>query len=98
MKLNRGEPDHPHWKSPFTPKEKALFWLGVGACFLVLGWMDWVNPPMPPFTGRWGWVAATAHNALGIHGPTIVYWVLGGLMVAVGASQWLSARLQNNAR
>jgi hypothetical protein len=34
MKLNRGEPDHPHWKKPFTSMEKATAWLGFGGCFI----------------------------------------------------------------
>ena len=50
MKLNRGEPDHSHWKTPFTPKEKATAWLGLGACVVLLGVMEWTNPSNPPFT------------------------------------------------
>ena len=72
-------------------------WVGFGACFLTLGWMDWVNPPMPPFTGRWSWVAATAHNAFGVYGPAAVYFVVGGVMVSFGSILWLSTRSHNNA-
>lgn len=92
MKLNRGEPDHSHWKTPFTPKEKATAWLGLGACVVLLGVMEWTNPSNPPFTGRWSWLKAAAHDALGIHGVAILWLAIGVLFVVGGVLQWPRAR------
>lgn len=84
MKLNRGEPGHPHWRTPFTAKEKAKLWLGLGACSIVMGVVEWAIPSNPPFAGRWGWLHAAAHDALGIHGVAIL-WLASGMLLAVGA-------------
>jgi hypothetical protein len=98
MKLNRGEPDHPYWRTPFTPKEKAVAWLGLGACFLVLGIMDWVNPPSPPFTGRWSWLTSWAYGALGAHGPATLYFLIGALFVIAGGLHFARRGGEGNAR
>src|SRR5262245_37873252 len=97
MKLWRGEPDHPYWTSPFTPKEKALFWWGLGAGFLLLGVYDWLNPRVPPFTGRWSWVVSWAYYAPGTHGPAALQGGLGLLFVVLGCSQWARHRSGWNA-
>ena len=88
MKLNRGEPDHPHWKTPFTPKEKAAAWLGIGGCFIALGVMEWINPSRPPFAGRWSWLTSATYNTFGIHGQAVLYGVIGALLVVAGCVQW----------
>src|SRR5262245_40946735 len=87
MKLWRGEPDHPYWKTPFSPKEKALVALGLGAGFLLLGAYDWLNPRVPPFSGRWSWVSSWAYYTLGTHGPAALEGGLGLLMVLAGCLQ-----------
>ena len=88
MKLNRGEPDHPHWKKPFSNKEMAAGWWGFGACFFVLGLQEWFDPSQVPFSGRWSWVKAMAFNAIGHRGPAILYMSLGAIMVAAGLLKW----------
>lgn len=92
MKLNRGEPDHPHWRTPFTAKEKAQASLGLGACAILLGVVNWTDPPSPPFTGRWSWLQAAAYNAFGIHGPAILWLAIGVLFVIGGGLRWARAR------
>ena len=98
MKLWRGEPDHPYWTSPFTPKEKALLWWGLGSCFFLLGTVDWLNPPVPPFSGRWSWVSSWAYYALGTHGLAVLQGGLGLLLVLAGCLQWARPRSERNAR
>lgn len=94
MKLNRGEPDHPHWKKPFSNKEMAAFWWGFGACSFVLGLHEWFDPSQVPFSGRWSWVKTMAFNALGHRGPAILYMSLGTIMVAAGFLKWSAYRGQ----
>ena len=96
MKLNRGEPDHPHWRTPFTAKEKAAASWGLGGCFILLGVMEWLTPPEPPFTGRWGWVKSLAYNVGGAHGPAIFYTAAGALLVVAGCFKWAQYRAQKN--
>jgi hypothetical protein len=92
MKLNRGEPDHPHWKTPFTPQEKAMASLGIGCCFLLLAMADWFDPSKPPFTGRWGWLKSAAYEAFGLHGAVVLYCVIGAAFVIAGCVKWLQGR------
>ena len=92
MKLNRGEPDHPHWKTAITPKEKATAWLGLGCCFVVLGVLEWIDPSKPPFTGRWSWLTSAAYNAFGVHGQAVLYGAVGAFFVVAGCVQWAHHR------
>jgi hypothetical protein len=94
MTLNRGEPDHPHWKKPPTPKEMAAVWWGLGACFVVLGLQQWFNPSLPPFTGRWSWVDTIAFNAMGQHGPAYMHMGIGAILLIAGCLKWLEHRSQ----
>lgn len=88
MKLNRGEPDHAFWKTPFTPKEKAMAWLGLGSCFLVASAVEWWTPSQPPFTGRWSWLTTAAYNAFGLHGQAVLYGIVGALCVIAACVYW----------
>lgn len=97
MKLNRGEPDHPHWKRPFSHKEKAAAWWGLGACSVVLGLHEWFNPSPAPFTGRWSWIKSIAFDAMGQHGPAYVYMGLGAVLIIVGCLKWSAHRAQGPA-
>ena len=94
MKLNRGEPDHPHWRKPFSNKEMAAVWWGFGACFFMLGLQEWFDPSQVPFSGRWSWVKTMAFNAIGQRGPAILYMSLGTIMVAAGFLKWSAYRGQ----
>lgn len=95
MKLNRGEPDHPHWKKPFSHKEMAAVWWGFGACSIVVGLREWFDPSQAPFSGRWSWIKTIAFNAMGNQGPAIVYTGLGAILVAAGCLKWFQYRAQN---
>lgn len=92
MKLNRGEPDHPHWKKPFSPREIAVAWWGLGACFVVFGLLEWFNPSLPPFSGRLSWVKALAFNAIGQWGPGLLHMSVGAIFVAAGIWKWSASR------
>ena len=97
MKLNRGEPDHPHWKKPFSQKEVAIAQCGLGVCAVVLGLQEWYVPSQPPFSGRWGWINTLAVNAFGDRGPAILYLSLGAIFTVSGALKWWMYRSQNKA-
>jgi len=88
MKLNRGEPEHPHWKRPFSHQEKAVGWWGLGACFLALGLKECFDPSLPPFTGRWSWLKTMVSNAIGDRGLAMVYVGLGATLVGAGCLKW----------
>jgi hypothetical protein len=92
MKLNRGEPDHPHWKTPLSRREKAWAWLGLGGCFLMLACVRWVDPQHPPFTGRWSSLQSAVHDAFGVHGMAVAYGVLGAVFVLAGGLQGVRSR------
>ena len=94
MKLNRGEPDYPHWKKPFSHKEMAIVWWGLGACAVVLGLQEWLSPSQMPYSGRWGWVRTFAVNAIGDRGPAAMYLSLGAIMAAFGGWKWWQHRSQ----
>lgn len=94
MKLNRGEPDHPHWKKPFSNKKMTAALWGLGACFFMLGLLEWFNPSQVPFSGRWSWLKAIAFNAMGHRGPAILYMGLGVILVVAGFFKWSAYRGQ----
>lgn len=97
MKLNRDEPDHPHWKKPFSHKESAAAWWGLGACSIALGLQECFDPSQAPFSGRWSWIKTMAFNAMGHYGPAIVYLGLGSILVAAGCLKWSQYLAQKRA-
>lgn len=88
MKLWRGQPDHNYWRSPFSARESAVAWWGLGLMFLVAGANNWANPGGPPFTGKWSWLYAWAYNALGAKGPAILLIAVAGLLAMAGLLAW----------
>lgn len=88
MKLWRGQPDHNHWKRPFTARERAVAWWGLAACFGLLALSDWVSPKQPPFSGKWGWLYSWAYSAFGPYGIVGLEAVVAGLLLAVGVAYW----------
>lgn len=75
-----------------------MAWLGLGACSFILGFMDWVNPPSPPFTGRWSWLTSWVYGALGAHGPATLYFLVGALFVIAGGLHFARRGGERNAR
>ena len=88
MKINRGEPDHAHWKTPFSPKETAVAYWGLSVCCVALGLAKWGDPPKPPFTGRWGWLDSMTNSAMGAHGPAIFQLGVAVLLILCGCAKW----------
>jgi len=97
MKLNCGEPAHPHWRTPFTAKELAFAWWGVAACFLSVALVEWQSPSKLPFTGRWSWVKVAAVNTLGDHGVVLLYVCISIALVVAGSFKWNQHRTQESA-
>ena len=84
MKINRGEPDHPYWKKSFSLQEMAVVWLGLGAVFASLGFLEWLNPTPAPLTGRLSWMKTLATNVMGDKGPAIIYLGIATAMLIIG--------------
>ncbi|MFI5444561.1 hypothetical protein [Polaromonas sp. UC242_47] len=94
MKINRGEPDHPHWKKPFTHKEMAVAYWGLSACSLALGLAQWLNPPKAPFTGRWGWLNSMTTSVMGEQGPVFFQIGIAAILILSGCVKWATYRSQ----
>ena len=92
MKLFRGQPDHDHWRRPFTPTEKANAWAGIGVLFLIMGGMKWVAPDVPPFTGKWSWLRGPLYEALGPRGISVAMIVGGALFISAAIFTWLKKK------
>lgn len=92
MKLFRGQPDHDHWCKPFTPKEKANVWAGLGALLLIMGAMTWLTPDTPPFTGKWAWLYGSLHDAFGPHGIPGAMCLAGALFIVAAVRTWFKEK------
>jgi len=88
MKQWRGEPDHDHWRAPFTGRERAAAFWGLGGVGFALGLVEWINPHAPPFTGRWGWLPSLAYNAIGPKGPAFGWFAIAIVLTLAGALAW----------
>ena len=99
MKLWRGQPDHDHWKTSFTAKERAHLSSGLGFCMFTLGFMEWTSPQAPPFTGKWAWLFSWTYSNFGPHGAVGLYLALGTLLIRMGiVSLLLSRNSQSKSR
>jgi len=88
MKIWRGQPDHNHWRTEFTARERGVAWLAIGGVFWVLAFLKWSSPEGSPFSGKWGWLIAWAHESLGTKGPAIVLMTVGAVFTLCGAIAW----------
>ena len=88
MKLWRGQPDHNHWRSPFSAKEHAAVWWGLGIVSLAMGASTWTNPGGPPFMGKWSWLYGLAYQSFGPKGPALLYITIAGLLAVAGLMAW----------
>ena len=89
MKLWHGEPDHNHWRRRFTAGERAVFWWGLAACFILLGVSEWFTPSRPPFTGKWAWLSAWAYGSFGPNGLVALQWGIAAALLCVGTLIWV---------
>lgn len=92
MKLFRGQPDHDHWRRPFTPTEKANAWAGIGAILLIMGGIKWLAPDVPPFTGRWSWLYLSLYEAFGLRGISVAMFLAGALFIVAAISTWFKEK------
>lgn len=79
-------------KPLISPKEAALGCWGMAICVVFLAWTEWVNPTVPPYTGRSAWFYSLSAELLGAKGPSIVWWSFAALLFAGGALGWLGSK------
>ena len=53
---------------------KAVIYLGLSGMLAVLAFMEWMQPSLPPYTGRWSWFYGLIYELLGEQG-LFIYWV-----------------------
>jgi hypothetical protein len=75
MKLWRGQPDNWKWKP--SARDVARLWLGLAACFFVLGYVAWESPSNSSSTGRWSWLKRIAFDLFGPNGDAILFAAVG---------------------
>jgi hypothetical protein len=93
MKLWRGQPDHDHWRTPFTPQEKAYAWWGLSAVALVSAVIKVFYPDAVPSTYKIiGMFERLAFDQFGSAGITGLWFVLAGVMFVAGVLQWQKGR------
>jgi len=76
--------------NPELARVKALVkgFLLIAACMLAAAFLTWRDPPLPPYEGRWSWVADLTYLALGGTGLALL-WVAGaGLVLAAARFMW----------
>jgi hypothetical protein len=95
MKLWRGQPDHDHWRRPFSSTEKAVAWAGFGLCFLVLGAVNWLTPQAPPFSGKWSWLHSALYETFGPRGIPAGMFAAGALFLIAALLTWRKAIREN---
>ena len=95
MKTFRGQPDHDHWRKPFSATEKANAWAGFGIVLLAMGMSEWFNPRQPPFTGRWSWVFRSLHDSFGAHGMAYGWFVGGAFFLFAAIATRMKMRREN---
>ena len=89
MKLWRGQPDHNHWRKPFTNRQLANVWLGFSAFVILLALLEWRNPKLPPFSGRYSWLYSSLYNINNSSGILIFYIAIAVILMFFGISKWL---------
>lgn len=78
----------------FVPGSGAK-WAGFFAVALVcffFGFTEFMNPSLPPFTGRGSTMKALAHGLLGQHGIAICLFGLGVVFVVAAYTSYRFAR------
>jgi heme/copper-type cytochrome/quinol oxidase subunit 3 len=68
----------------FTKRERAWATAGFGLCFILLSWMEYLKPSVPPFTGTWGWLEGWMYTQLGPHGISVGYFIIGAACLLWG--------------
>lgn len=76
-----------------SAKDKGRFWLGLSACFVVLGASAYVSPSLSSQSGRWGWIHQAFFNEFGAAGDVILYSLLAVVALVAGLKN-LSAKEQ----
>ena len=59
-------------------------YLAMGGINLVLAFLEWEKPGVPPFTGRWAWLHQGLFEAFGSRG-LFGFWLVIGLLAVVYA-------------
>ena len=82
MKLWRGQPDNWTWKP--SDRDLASMGFGFGACFYLLGLVEFLSPSQSSRTGRWGWLHEAFFRVFGASGDIALYSIVGTAFVLYG--------------
>lgn len=84
----RGQPDHDHWRKPFTASERAWMWWGFSGFFGLLAVLDWLHPKQPPFSGKWSWLYSWAYSNFGSIGIVRLMLAVSAILFIAGFVCW----------
>ncbi len=72
----------------WTPRTNSNFlgWLGVSAAAGIMAVANYLNPSLPPFSGRLALFYDAAYSALGMRGPAVFWGCVALLFAVVGLS------------
>ncbi|MDO6387045.1 hypothetical protein [Uliginosibacterium sp. 31-12] len=62
--------------------------LALSLVFLMLGTIEWLDPSLPPFTGKLSVIVSIAHTSFGAHGPAYVYFCVGVMLLVLAFVLW----------
>lgn len=62
--------------------------------FLMLGVIEWLDPSLPPFSGKLSVIVSMAHTSFGAHGPAYVYFCVSALLLFLAFVLWQSKERQ----
>lgn len=69
------------------PSAAALF-LGFSVVFLVMSLAEYLQPSMPPFSGKLARLKTVAVQAFGPYGVAILFGGVGAALASLGLAKW----------
>lgn len=81
-----------HLQRPFSAKERGWVEVGLGMCAGLLAWLEYLQPSVGPFTGRWGWLKEFMYAHLGSHGVAVGFGLIGLMLTLWGTYEVVTSR------
>jgi len=77
---------------PIVPRDLLIGLVAIACLFFYGGWIEWTEPPSPPFTGRMAWFYLVTSAMLGQRGPAYISWGCGVAVLGLALANWLRLR------